>query len=124
MNQQPPAKKRERGVFFIVLGSIATLMSIGLFVLAPVVLASTSSADKGTERLGSAILGGLALEWARGIAQAMDNLALFFFITGVGLIVVGVVLDTVKQLEATNSSIASVRDVSTQVLDVANRFRV
>ena len=91
MNEQPPVKKRERGIFFIVLGSIATLLSIALFVLAPMVIASTTSTNKETGNLGSAVLGGLALEWSRGIAQAMDNLGLFFLITGVGLIVVGVV---------------------------------
>ena len=91
MDLQPPVKKRERGIFFIVLGSIATLLSIVLFVLAPMVIASTTSTNQETGNLGSAVLGGLGLEWSRGIAQAMDNLGLFFLITGVGLIVVGVV---------------------------------
>ena len=36
-------------------------------------------------------MGGIALEWARGIAQAMDNLGLFFGIIGVGMIVIGIV---------------------------------
>ncbi len=57
----------------------------------PMVIASTTSTNKETGNLGSTVLGGLALEWSRGIAQAMDNLGLFFLITGVGLIVVGVV---------------------------------
>src|ERR1700694_1705917 len=91
MNQQHPVKKRERGVLFIVFGSIATLMSIALFVLAPVVIDAKASTNKGTGNWGSMVLGGLALEWARGIAQAMDNLGLFFGIIGVGMIVIGIV---------------------------------
>jgi len=91
MNEQQPIKKRERGVFFIVFGSIATLISIALFVLAPMVIASATSTNKETGNLGSAVIGGLGLEWARGIAEAMDNLGLFFGIIGIGMIVIGVV---------------------------------
>ena len=75
----------------MVFGSIATLMSVGLFGLAPVVIASQASTNKGTGNWGSALLGGLALEWARGIAQAMDDLGLFFGIIGVGMIAIGIV---------------------------------
>jgi len=90
---QQPARKRERGRAFIIFGTIFALLSIALFVLAPTIVPSTIDANKGATGggLGGAVMRGFALEWARGIAEAMVMAGIFFCVIGIIMIATGAV---------------------------------
>ena len=92
---QQPARKQERGRAFIVFGSIFALLSIALFVLAPMVVSSTIDANKVSKGVGAirsgGLMYGLAIEIARGIAQAMVMAGIFFCIIGIIMIATGAV---------------------------------
>jgi hypothetical protein len=90
---QQPVRKQERGRGFIVSGSICALLSIALFVLAPFVVSSTIDANKGETGggLGRAVVRGMVITWARGIADGMTMAGIFFGIIGLIIIATGVV---------------------------------
>ncbi len=95
-NIQQPARKQERGRAFIIFGTISLLLSVALFVLAPTVVSSTIDANKksangvGAIRSGG-LMNGLAIEIARGIAQAIVMAGIFFCIIGIIMIATGAV---------------------------------
>lgn len=95
-DKRQSARKQGRGRAFIVFGGIFAFLSIALFVLAPTVVSSTIDANRknangvGAIRSGG-LMTGLAIEIARGIAQAMVMAGIFFCIIGIIMIATGVV---------------------------------
>ena len=89
----PPLGTRPRGRAMIVFGVIFVLLSVALILLAPGVVSSTISANQGMNGggLGGAEMRGFAVVWAKDIAWGMVLAGVFFYVTGMVMLISGVV---------------------------------
>ena len=89
----PRLGTRPRGRAFIVFGVIFVLLSAALILLAPGVVSSTIAANQGATGggLGGAVMRGMVVGWAKDIAWGMVLAGVFFYVTGMIMLITGVV---------------------------------